>query len=225
MIPRNIFQAWHTSDIPPKMRQTINKLKHDNPEFNHFLFNSDQCKDFIIKNFTVDVYMAFENLIPHAYKIDLWRLCVLYIHGGVYLDVKYSCINFKFIELINKEYFVLDRPGHWIDGAFGIYNALIVSKPKNPFLKSCIDRIVYHTRINFYGHNPLYPTGPGLLGIFYPQYYPKLPELKIETNPTQIHWNGRLILQQYPEYRQEQRNQNFMYYSYLWYLGQIYRHV
>merc|ERR1719476_8124 len=31
---------------------------------------------------------AYKSLRPAAYKADLWRLCVLWMHGGIYLDQK-----------------------------------------------------------------------------------------------------------------------------------------
>ena len=50
-------------------------------------------------------------MVPGAYKADLWRYCILYIYGGIYIDIKLEPINgFRFRELLDKEYFVLDCP-------------------------------------------------------------------------------------------------------------------
>ena len=140
LIPLNIFQTWHTKHLEPEMEQAVNQLKLDNPEFKHYLYDYEQCRKFIAKYFDYNVLAAFDGLIPGAYKADLWRYCVLYIHGGIYLDIKFVSENrFKLLHLTDKEYFILDKPNPnpkmglstWIPGKNGIYNGLMVCKPKN----------------------------------------------------------------------------------------------
>ena len=109
IIPLNLFQTWHTLDLPPKMKENVELLKRQNPEFTHYLYDDKMCRDFIREHFHEDILWAFDKLKPGAYKADLWRYCVLYIHGGIYLDIKFKCINnFKLIELTDQEYWVKD---------------------------------------------------------------------------------------------------------------------
>ena len=97
-VPLKIFQTWFTKDLTEKMRNTVEELKNNNPEFEHFLFDDKDCEEFIHSHFNEKVVNAFRRLIPCAYKADLWRYCVMYIHGGIYLDIKLRCVNgFKFI--------------------------------------------------------------------------------------------------------------------------------
>ena len=102
-----IFQTWHTTypptSLPPKMRETVNHIIAANPECDHRLFNDTECRHFIRDNFPRQVLDAYDTLIPTAFKADLWRYCVLYIHGGIYLDIKYKPVNnFKFTDLFKK---------------------------------------------------------------------------------------------------------------------------
>ena len=232
-IPKKIYQAWHTKHHPEKMRECVNRLKEQNPEFEHYLFDDMDCRDFIVTHFDTSVVNAFDKLIPRSYKSDLWRYCVLYIHGGIYLDIKYECQNnFKFIDLIHREHFVLERPIEWAPNRYGVYNALIISKPNNPIFKNCIDRIVENVKNNYYGFNSLYPTGPGLLGdmvfntipsiLFFDLMY----DYYADTNSDRIIYDHRVILQNYPEYRYEQScDPSFLLYDYkhVWQHGKIYR--
>ena len=78
MIPLNIFQTWKTKELPPKMQEIVNKLKKQNPEFKHYLFDDNDCRNFIKKHFNKDVLQAFDNLIPGAYKADLFRYQILW---------------------------------------------------------------------------------------------------------------------------------------------------
>jgi mannosyltransferase OCH1-like enzyme len=166
VIPLNIFQTWKTKDLHPLLKANQEKLIRENPEFNYALYDDNDCREFLEKYFPPYVLAAFDSLIPGAYKADLWRYCVLYIHGGIYLDMRFEMINgFKLIAFTESEHFTLDIPGQWMPNKIGIYNAIMVCKPRNPFLLRCIKQVIYNVKMKFYGFNPLYPTGPGLLGL------------------------------------------------------------
>jgi len=159
VIPLSIYQCWHSDNLPNCVKENIDNIKHNNPEFNHYLFNEDQCRIFIQSNFPEKVLYAYDSINPEvcAIKVDLWRYCVLYKNGGIYLDVKYKCINnFKFIFLTDKEYFCNDIE---LSG-FGVYNAIIICKPGNDILLKCINKLVDNITNSYYGNNPLSVSGP-----------------------------------------------------------------
>jgi mannosyltransferase OCH1-like enzyme len=165
IIPKKIFQTWHTKELSKQMNESIQLLKISHPDFQHFLFDIEDCRRFIIENFEKAVIEAYDNLIPYAYKCDLWKYCVLYKFGGIYLDIKYKfCNNFHLNYLINREHLVLDRLGYAAPNHYTIQNGFIISKPGNPILLDCIENIVKNVQNNFYGFSSLYPTGPGLIG-------------------------------------------------------------
>ena len=168
VIPFNIYLTWGTKKLPIKMQENVNRMKKVNPEFNVQLFDDNDCRYFIKNNFHKDILTAFDTLKPGAYKADLWRLCILYINGGIYADIKLNCINnFKFIALTEREHLVIDLPDNWKKGEIGLYNALLVAKPKNILFFRCINKICENVKNKYYGHSDLYPTGPGLLGEEY----------------------------------------------------------
>ena len=94
------------------MAKCVDRLKKENPEFEHRLFDDADCRAYIEENFSADVVEAYDRLLPGAYKADLWRYCVLYKTGGVYLDIKFQCEpGFSLMEFTkDNETFVLDRP-------------------------------------------------------------------------------------------------------------------
>ncbi len=214
VIPLKIYQTWFTKELPPKMKDNVEKLRKDNPEFEYNLFDDKDCRNFIKKYFSDDVLNAFDSLIPGAFKADLWRYCVLYINGGIYLDIKYGCINgFKLIVLTEKEHFCNDWDEKTILNDIGcdegIYNAIMVCKPKNQILLKAIGRIVENVKNKYYGNNPLEPTGPYLLKEFFTTSQRKNFELNFYKRIHDkyfIRYGLYIILQEYPDYRKEQKN-------------------
>jgi len=142
VVPLNLYLTWSIKQLPAKMQENVDRMRKVNPEFNIQIFDCDERREFIKNNFCYDILTAYDTLKPGAYKADLWRLCVLYINGGIYADIKFNCINnFKFIALTEREHLLLDRPNHWKEGAIGLANGIIVAKPKNNLLLRCINKI------------------------------------------------------------------------------------
>ena len=220
IIPLNIFQTWHTKDLPPNMKRSVEYIKRTNPMFNYQLFDDTDCYNFIRDNFDASVLNAFNKLIPGAYKADLWRYCILYKLGGIYLDIKYIPANkFRFIHLTEAEHWVLDAD------KYGIYNALMVCKAGNPILLSAINKIVEHTRTNFYGSCHLEPTGPKLLARYFHLYEKKILDMKhtCHDNNRLIHFNNYIVFKTYSEYLNETNHyKKTDHYSVLWNNRKIY---
>ena len=221
VIPLKLFQTYHTLNVPPHMKQNIERLKAQNPEFTYMLFDDKMCRDFIKAHFANDVVNAFDALKPGAYKADLWRYCVLYIYGGIYMDIKFNCVNnFKLVDLLDKEYYVKDR---YHRGRYGIYQAVMVNVAKNPILWECIQQIVRNVRAKYYGDNPLCITGPHLLCKYFKQEDISKMELYNGPEGDCVYIRGYKIIDIYPNYRKEQRaTQNTQYYNKMWHAKDVY---
>jgi hypothetical protein len=194
------------------MRLNIKEIRKLNPEFTVHVYDDEMCREFIVNNFSQDTVDAFDSLIPWAYKADLWRYCVIYINGGIYIDIKFQCINgFRFIALTEQEHLVIDLPLSWHGFDLGVFNGFIAMMPKNQFMLNCINQFVINVKTNFYGTSTLEPTGPILLGKEYLKLYTledisKLTScLYVKKNILMINFNNILILENYPEYRDEQK--------------------
>jgi len=205
VIPLTIYQTWFTKNLPPKMLATVELLKRQNPEFKHYLYDDNECREFIKNNFEENVLNAYNSLVPGAYKADLWRLCILYINGGVYLDIKFSCVNgFKLIELTENEHFVLDRIVCF-NTPNPIYNAFMVCKSRNPFLLLAINKIVGNVKNRYYGFSSLYPTGPGMFSelLLNKNLNVNIDLFHHEDNKYLVYKNRFVISIIYPEYNNE----------------------
>jgi len=220
IIPQTIYQTWHSKVLPPLMFNAISKIKKYNPNFNYFLFDDNDCREFIKKHFKPDVLHAYDSLIPGAYKADLWRYCILFINGGIYLDIKYAPLNgFRFINLCESEHLVLDA-----DGA-GIYNALMVCKAGNQILFKAIRQIVENVKNKYYGSCMLSPTGPKLLPNFVSLNDPivDLTHTYTDINNKFINYKGIPIIKSYYGHDVEKRQSSIKpYYAIAWNQRNIY---
>ncbi len=223
IIPANIFQTWSSKNLPPLMFKNIQIIKRNNPDFKYYLFDDNDCREFIKKHFELDVLNAYNSLIPGAYKADLWRYCILYKYGGIYLDIKYTPINnFKFINLLEEEVWTLDLDKK------KIYNALLVCKPGNEILLKAINKIVENVKNKYYGTSWLEPTGPALLRQYFTDEERKKTKVyHITTGDNDydrfIKYNDFNILQCYPGYfREREIYSRKQHYAILWSKRKIY---
>jgi mannosyltransferase OCH1-like enzyme len=221
-IPANIFQTWESKKIPTLMFQSILSIIKNNPNFRYYLFDDQDCLKFIKENFNKDILEAYDNLIPGAYKADLWRYCILYKMGGIYIDIKYRPINgFRLYNLLEKEHWVLD-----IDGK-KIYNAIIVCKPGNQILLNAINKIVENVKNKYYGNSSLEPTGPALLEKFFLKEEKNNFDMKhiiYGNNDYEkvVQFNYNIVFSCYPGYFEERKYSSKKHYSDSWRERNIY---
>ena len=238
-IPLNIFQSWGTLELPLHMKNNVAKLQEDNPEFKYYLYDDNMSRNFIMEYFDNEIVYTFDKLKPGAFKSDLWRLCILYIYGGIYLDIKFYCdTGFKLLYLTNKPYYVRDRYNRtlrietlennsYLSQVFplkqGIYNALLVSFPKNDLFLKLIYDIVENVKLNIYNTTAIDVTGPH---IFCNRFLNinKL-ELFFAHDGASINNNNNRIIYIYNQYRQEQcKYQKTKHYGVLWHERDIYNY-
>jgi hypothetical protein len=151
------------------MQRLQNLIKHENPEFEIKLFDTNDRREFIQKYFPAEIVYAYDTLIPGAFQADLWRYCVLYMYGGVYVDISwYPEPGCSFKTMIDQEHYCKDWPNNFINGR-GVINGLMMVYAGNPYLKEAISRIYKNCVSKTYNvYNSLYITGPGLLSEIIP---------------------------------------------------------
>jgi len=168
-IPKKIFQTWKNHDMGTEMKNTVYSITEKNPEYQYKLFDDDECAEYIKNNFDKDVLDAYNNLIPGAFKADLFRYCILYKEGGIYMDCK-MIDEIPFRNFINPEdECILVKDSYQAEitefNIKGIYNAFMCTIPNNQLLKKAIDKIVFNSINLYYPMNPFVVTGPSLLGV------------------------------------------------------------
>ena len=214
--PLHIYQCWHdTKRMPKSVRTSVNILKAQNPEFEHHLYDEKKCRKFIADHFPPNVVDAYDSNRAHALKSDLWRYCIMYKLGGVYIDSKYTGIHgFKFIYLTDQEYFCRDI--HKTLG--GVYNAIFICKPGNTKMLSCLNQLVENSKQHYYGSYDSC-VGPMMVSRFFsPDEYQRfeLQHIYVSLHQRYIVYKGHRILKFSEDYEKERKKTKSIHWSRRW---------
>jgi len=154
--------------LPQMINNNIESVKRIYPRARYYLWGGRELREFISENFSSEVLHVYDNLTPYAYKADLARYCLLSVYGGMYVDLGIRIMNSWDIPLRKGIAAFRDVPfvtASWTT----MQNGLLWSLPRREEFDLVIARIVANFNDKYYGLNPLYPTGPVLLGKSFAQ--------------------------------------------------------
>jgi hypothetical protein len=204
-VPLNIFQCGIDKNL------ISFDLIENNKEFNYFFFDENDCENFILNHYPENVYVAYKSLKPIDYKMDLWKYCILYKYGGIYIHNKFKD-NIKLIELIDNDFFVNYKNYYY--NKLLINTDFIIAKKNNPIFIIAINEIVKNVNNNYYGIDSTYPTGAGLLGKIF----------KDNNYPAYLNYDGKNILfKKTIIMKKKEDYQDNNYSSSLWLIKKIYQ--
>lgn len=166
-IPLIIYRTWNEKIIPIGMWKNIHKSLEMTPEFDHVFYDDTARLKSIEENFESNVVKAYKCLKPGAFKADLWRYCILYVKGGVYIDMDIELVVplLPILKENSRIYIqqVIPERKHCVSSYPGVWNGFLAFSPKSPILKGCIDEIVQNCKTQDYKVDFLDITGPCLL--------------------------------------------------------------
>jgi len=170
-IPKIIHQlAPSKKRLHKTIVKNIDRIKKMNPDWVYVLYDDNDIKKFIKENYPPYILRIY-NLINQEYgaaRADFARYLIMYIKGGVYLDIKsYMTIPLTNIIRYEDEYIL----SHWgISGDWhqkllnmkhGEYQQWhIICRPKHPFLFAVINSVIK----NILNYN-IYVDGTGKKGV------------------------------------------------------------
>jgi len=168
-IPKIIYRTgkWELNDLPKDILFLFNETIKLNPSYKFFYFSDNDCVRFI-KKFFPDYLIIYNNLIPTAYKADIFRYLILFKYGGCYGDVTQR-LFISYDELCQNYDRVLCRDS--ITNKLGIYNAIMCTKPMDSVVGKVLEMSKNNILNKNYGNCPLHITGPMTLGEAYIDVY------------------------------------------------------
>ena len=135
-IPKVIYLSYK-ENIP---NYVIEKWKSLNPDY-HIDFNLDKdCISFLKNECSQQLADLFKEIPKGMHKCDLWRLCKLYLHGGVYADV-------DLVPHVSVDEMIKENATFYSCKSINsesIFQALLISTPKNPILLTCLMSFIMH---------------------------------------------------------------------------------
>lgn len=134
--PRNIFQTWKTKDVPDNWKEAQKSVIEKNPTWKYTLL-TDQDNENIVKENFPDFYQTFISFKYPIQRADAIRYCLLYLYGGIYLDLDYIC-NKSFDDLSLKREVGLIRSGN-TKNVFT--NSFLISQKGSSFWLKCIEKM------------------------------------------------------------------------------------
>ena len=178
MIPKIIHQTapsnekeWH-----PVWKLCNHSVKNVFKDFQYILWNDEDIENFIIKNFPKK-YQCFKNIPFHIIKIDLFRYALLYVYGGIYLDMDMYCYKNFFNDLNSDINLIESDCLDEFQKKEVVQNSLMAStKNKNFFLKCFLKGLKRYKGIKFKEnihdnhYNIKYTSGPLLLKDMFLKY-------------------------------------------------------
>lgn len=134
-IPLQVFQTYMDKARIPQI--VFDKMKQFAPEFTHTVLDDAEGETFIQTYFTGPVLDTY-RILKAAHKADLLRYCLLYVHGGVYMDIKTDLIAPIRDLFTNPDYlYTIICCNYWT-----IFNGVIAARPRHPLFLELIRHIV-----------------------------------------------------------------------------------
>lgn len=139
-IPRIIHQTWRDAEtIPSSWQQASNSCRHLHPGYQYRLWTDKTARELIESEFPC-LLPTYDSYPYDIQRADMIRLVILYVYGGIYLDLDIICL--KSLEQLLSYELILPRTR-----PMGLSNDFIMAQAKHPFLWQVINDLPkYHRR-------------------------------------------------------------------------------
>ena len=143
-----------TNKLPDEFPEYHNicykQIKNLYPNEEYHLYSGEEIEEIIKSNFEDDVFIAYKKLRPYSYKGDLARFCLLYLYGGLYIDLNVKLIN-TIPNLDIFKFFAFRDVTKSSKRSWSVATSIIFAEKKSKIMKKCIDIIVENCKNEYYG--------------------------------------------------------------------------
>ena len=162
LIPAIIHQTNETRWVTPAMAETIMQVRSHAPMCEYRFYDAQERRAFIEQHYPCALD-AYDALVPGAFRADLFRMIVVYTHGGTYIDM--GMAPYPRTSLYEHVLDTLDEFVIPIDvWPYGLFNAFFAATAHHPYLKLIITHILDNiTSRKTFASNPygmFHITGP-----------------------------------------------------------------
>ena len=187
-IPKIIHQTYRNEQLPPQIQFITERLRKINSNWDYRFYTDDDILSYLKTKCSDRALQAYLKIKPEfgAARADLFRYLVLYNEGGVYIDIKSTCMHPLDYILSDDDTFIItqwqNEQGQTNCGA-GKYTSLeklgipngeyqqwfIICEKNSPIMKHVTEKIIdnilnyraWHFGRHSYGKKGvLFVTGP-----------------------------------------------------------------
>jgi mannosyltransferase OCH1-like enzyme len=132
-IPRILHQTWKTENVPARWQEARRSWLAAHPGWEHRFWTDDDL-DRLVRTRAPGLYPLWRAYPWDIQRVDSARYLMLHELGGVYADLDLICLR-PLDDLLDHD-LVLARTR-----PLGLTNALMMSRPGHPLMKSALDRL------------------------------------------------------------------------------------
>jgi mannosyltransferase OCH1-like enzyme len=164
MIPKIIYKTgpFKEANLPITVKSIFKQTIRKNPGYQIEYYDDDRCREFLSSNYPPEVLESYDNIIPGAYKADLFRYCILYKKGGIYTDLPLHFLIpiSSLIDHEKNDLVLVDDMAHPTIPNPGIQISFMAAIPNHPVYKKAIEMAVETIKNKEYGVDQLDVMGP-----------------------------------------------------------------
>lgn len=184
-VPKIVWQTWKNATVPPRFQKIRERSIRRNPEWSFKLVSDEEGDNLIRQHFKGRVSEGYFRIRREvgAARADILRLCLLFLFGGVYIDLDAEILTPLSLWVRDNDTALLSREGLQLDNNLicppvdrqklqthfvikeTVLQSAIIFGPRHPILAHIIERITSNLHspenLNCSMHNKVISTtGP-----------------------------------------------------------------
>lgn len=165
-VPAHIHHIWLGSVLPARYHAWVASWKQYHPGWEHTVWDDAQVLN-LLTEYEQDfpgLCAYYHTLSNYGARSDLARLVILYLLGGLYVDIDFQCIR-SFDDLNARYSFYAGLLPITTQNGVLVANGLIGAAPGHIIIRRCLEDILAHPELGKEGRvaQILDNTGPGPL--------------------------------------------------------------
>jgi mannosyltransferase OCH1-like enzyme len=163
MIDRIIHQIWFTDNNRPVPNVDLSKtFTHYNPTYEYRLWSLESFTNVLLQSEQLVKYVQlFNRIVKMVEKADFAKHCIMYLFGGYYFDLDFTCIKSLETFTINNDWVFCYEPKD--RSSTGVYSGVFAGQQGNKFWLDVLDEMDIRYSYSLLSSRTLWMTGPILL--------------------------------------------------------------
>lgn len=169
-IPCTIHKVWANDtkeQIPGDIWDCVYTWETRYADHQMRIYDKRDIVKYILEHYGRVMLYIYESLLPYAYRADLFRALVLYHEGGIYTDIKQSCL--QQINHVDLDFLIIhEKHRDWSDclpiDFPSVQNCFLMCPKNHPYIKAYLDLMIQNIIEESYNTCEIDITGPIVFG-------------------------------------------------------------